>query len=121
MPPVGDITSDAKGSGARYNDDKTRYDLVPLSSLKQAADVMAYGEKKYAAWNWAKGMEWSIPYACLMRHLDAWYRGEDLDPESGLPHLGHAMSNLIMLCHYEQFYQEGDNRPPKELFTNGND
>ena len=64
-----------------------------------------------------KGMDWSVPYGCLLRHLDAWYRGEDNDPESGLPHLGHAMCNLVMLAHYAEHYAEGDDRPA-EFFNN---
>lgn len=114
---VGDVKSDARGSGARYNDSKTRLDLVPLSALKDCADVFEYGAQKYAAWNWAKGMDWSIPYACALRHLEAWYRGEDIDPESGKPHLGHVMCNLIMLSHYARCYPEGDDRPPSQLFA----
>lgn len=113
---VGDVNSTERGSGARYNAGKTRYGLVPLHLLKPAADVFEYGSRKYAAWNWAKGMNWDIPYECAMRHLDAWYRGEDLDPESGLPHLGHVMCNLIMLVHFSSHYAEGDNRP-KEVFN----
>lgn len=113
---IGDITSTARGTGARYNDGKTRFDLIPLSALTDCADVFAYGAQKYASWNWLRGMPWSVPYACLMRHLDAWQRGEELDPESGLPHLGHAMCNLIMLSHYAKYYREGDDRPPANLF-----
>lgn len=108
---VGDINSTARGSGARANGGKTRLDLIPLHLLKDGADVFEYGINKYAEWNWAKGMEWSIPYQCLLRHLAAWWSGEDLDKESGLPHLGHAMANLIMLEHYAKGYKEGDNRP----------
>lgn len=115
---IGDVNSDARGSGARFNTGKTRFDLIPMSSLRTAAEVLEYGTEKYAAWNWAKGMPWSVPYACMMRHLDAWYRGEEIDPESGKSHLGHAMCNLLMLTHYEDFYPEGDDRPPAYLFRN---
>jgi hypothetical protein len=108
---IGDINSDAKGSGARANAGKTRIDLVPIHLLDSAADVFAYGADKYAAWNWAKGMQWSVPYACMMRHMAAWFRGEDFDRESGLPHLGHAMANLLMLEHYATTYKDGDDRP----------
>jgi len=114
---IGDVNSEERGSGARYNDNKTEYSLIPLSSLEPCARVFMYGRKKYAAWNWAKGMSWLVPYDCMMRHLEAWHRGEDLDPESGLPHLGHAMCNLVMMTFYAKFYPEGDNRPPKEMFV----
>lgn len=108
---IGDVNSNTKGSGARYNGGKTRLDLIPLSTLKACADVFAYGERKYARWNWMKGMPWMAVIASLLRHLDAFQRGEDIDPESGLPHLGHIMCNVVMLCHYADHYVDGDDRP----------
>jgi hypothetical protein len=60
-------------------------------------------------------MDWSIPLACLQRHLAAWQRGEECDPESGLPHLAHAMCNLRMLTLYAKTYPEGDDRPVQWL------
>lgn len=112
---IGDVNSSAKGSGARYNDGKADISLIPLCTLEDEARVWMYGKQKYAAWNWAKGMDWSVPLACAMRHLAAWQRGEELDAESGLPHLAHAMCNLRMLTLYSKTYPEGDDRPPKEL------
>jgi len=116
--PVGDVTSTERGSGARANGGKTRFDLVPLHLLRSTADVFEYGAAKYSAWNWAKGMAWSVPYACAMRHLTAWYAGEELDEESGQTHLAHAMCNLLMLEHYRTHYPEGDDRPME--FRNDN-
>lgn len=112
---IGDVNSDAKGSGARYNGGKADISLIPLCTLEDEAKVWMYGKQKYAAWNWAKGMDWSVPFACAMRHLAAWQRGEELDAESGLPHLAHAMCNLRMLTLYSKTYPEGDDRPPKDL------
>lgn len=112
---IGDINSNEKGSGARFNDNKPDYSLIPMCTLEDEARVWAYGKKKYAAWNWAKGMDWSIPFACLQRHLAAWQRGEELDQESGLPHLAHAMCNLRMLTLYSKIYVEGDDRPLSQL------
>lgn len=112
---VGDVTSSAKGSGARYNAGKADLSLIPMSTLEDEAKVWMYGKQKYAAWNWAKGMNWSIPLACALRHIAKWQAGEELDEESGLPHLAHAMCNLRMLTLYSKTYPEGDDRPPKEL------
>ena len=112
---VGDVNSTARGSGARYNAGKPDFSLIPLMTLEDEARVWAYGKEKYAAWNWAKGMNWDIPFACAMRHLAAWQRGEELDPESGLPHLAHAMCNLRMLTLYSVNYPEGDTRPRELL------
>lgn len=67
--------------------------------------------RPYPPWNWAKGMPWSVPLACAVRHALAWRSGEDLDPETGQPHVGHLQCNLLMLKHYETAYREGDDRP----------
>lgn len=113
--PVGDVDSKEKGSGARYNDDKPDFSLIPLVTLEDEARVWMYGRRKYNAWNWTKGMQWSIPLACALRHLSAWQRGEDIDGESNLPHLAHVMCNIRMLTLYAQNYKEGDDRPKEEL------
>lgn len=112
---IGDVNSKEKGSGARYNIGKADLSLIPLVTLEEEAMVWEYGKAKYAAWNWAKGMNWSVPYACALRHLSAWQRGEEIDPESGQSHLAHVMCNIRMLMLFSKTYQEGDDRPPKEL------
>ncbi|MDE2103240.1 MAG: hypothetical protein KGL39_38695 [Patescibacteria group bacterium] len=112
---VGDVNSTELGSGARYNDGKPAFELIALSTLEDEARVWDYGRRKYASWNWAKGMAWSVPLGCILRHLAAWQRGEDLDPESGLPHLAHISCNLRMLTLYAKTYQAGDDRPKKWL------
>lgn len=108
---IGDVNSTERGSGARFNDGKPDYSLIPLCTMEDEARVWNYGKQKYAAWNWAKGMPWSAPFASLQRHLAAWQRGEDTDPETGLPHLAHAMCNLRMLTLYAKTFTEGDDRP----------
>lgn len=112
---IGDVHSQEKGSGARYNTGKPDLSLIPLCTLEDEARVWEYGKRKYSAWNWTKGMPWSVPYACLMRHMSAWQRGEENDAESGLPHLAHAMCNLRMLTLYASNYTDGDDRPKEQL------
>jgi hypothetical protein len=156
---IGDVTSDAKGSGARFNGGKPDFSLVPLTMVARTMDaavsrsspaaaleslgvfqqahdpdylfdvldrlgkdgweecarVFEYGKRKYAAWNWAKGMPWSVPLACAARHLLAMIRGEDIDPESGEPHRGHVFCNVVMLLQYTKTYTEGNDLPPKGM------
>lgn len=107
---VGDLESCERGSGARANQGKPEYHQLPLFALEGVCHVLMYGAKKYKRANWAKGMVWSIPFDCAMRHLIAWQRGEDIDPESGQPHLDHALTNLIFLSAYRSLYPEGDDR-----------
>ena len=90
---------------------------LEVTDLHSAAYVWDYGANKYAAWNWAKGMPWSVPLACISRHIQAVViEREDYDQESGCSHWGHIVCNLLMLDHYSRYYREGDDRPPKEVF-----
>jgi hypothetical protein len=56
------------------------------------------GMLKYGRQNWrAAGVRASIYVDAAKRHLDAWFEGEDHDPDSGLPHLAHALACLAIL------------------------
>ncbi|WNH52451.1 dATP/dGTP diphosphohydrolase domain-containing protein [Stenotrophomonas oahuensis] len=80
------------------------------------AKVFDYGRKKYAEWNWAKGMDWNIPLACAARHALQYIDGEATDAESGESHIGHMMCNLVMLRTFVDSWPSGDNLPDPELF-----
>jgi hypothetical protein len=81
--------------------------------LAGVARVLMGGTMKYKSWNWAKGMDWSVCFDCLIRHLFKWwFMREEIDEESGEHHLDHAMCNLLFLRHYTVSYLEGDDRPP---------
>lgn len=82
---------------------------------KDCADVFEYGAKKYASWNWVKGMKWSVPIGCIARHTFAVYEGQVNDSESGLPHIGHILCNVVMLMAYVEGFPEGNDLPPKEF------
>jgi hypothetical protein len=91
VEPVEDV-------GVKFDGDKPRHDLIAPEMLEGVAAVLAHGAGKYGERNWEKGLGWSRPFAACMRHLWAWWRGEDLDQESGLPHLDHAACNIMFLC-----------------------
>lgn len=102
---VDPTTGAAKGSKSR------RYDLVPKEAVGEVAEVFAHGSIKYADHNWRKGYKWGLSYAALERHLeDFWDRGEDLDPESGLPHLAHAAWHCLALLTFMREHPELDDR-----------
>ena len=84
---------------------------------QECAEVFDFGRRKYAAWNWAKGMAWTVPLACAARHLMAMLAGEVLDPESKKPHRGHVYCNVAMLLTFITTYPEGDDRPAKGLLS----
>jgi hypothetical protein len=97
--------------GKRYDVGKLRYDLLPPDALEQLVLVYTKGAEKYADRNWEKGMSWSRCFGPLMRHAWAFWRGEDLDRESGLPHMAHAAWNCFALMAYTMRKIGNDDRP----------
>lgn len=101
----------AEEAGGRKDDDgKPPISLIPRSAVLAEAEVLAYGAKKYNAHNWRKGMRWSRPGDAALRHLLAWLDGEDVDQESGLPHLAHVRANAGFLLDYAQTGAGEDDR-----------
>ena len=64
--------------------------------------VLMFGAEKYDSWNWAKGMAWSRLVGAMLRHLCASDIGDGLDPETGMPHLWHALCCAMFLYVYEK-------------------
>ena len=75
--------------GMKFDKEKPRMDLLDADALEGLAKVLTFGAEKYAANNWRNGIEYSRLTAAILRHLMALQRGEDIDPESGLPHIDH--------------------------------
>ncbi len=94
----------------KFDSGKTRYALVPVTPLKQLADVYTYGAIKYSPENWRKGCDWSRIYDAMMRHLNAFWGGEEIDPESGLPHLAHAGFGIMTLLEFSNTKTGTDDR-----------
>lgn len=89
--------------GTKYDQEKTRVELINYGFVEGIARVMTFGAQKYDAWNWSKGISYSRVFAALLRHLFAWYRGEKFDPETGESHLYHAGCCLMFLASYEEW------------------
>lgn len=88
-------------SGAlKFDNGKPPLSLIPTSALSVESRVMGFGASKYGRDNWRRGMEWSRLIDAAMRHIAAFNDGEDIDPESGIHHLGHARCCLAFLIEY---------------------
>lgn len=96
--------------GYRYNKDKIRYSLVPTKAHKEWAQVLTFGATKYPADNWRKGFPFSTCLDSLQRHIELYKAGEDIDPESSLSHLAHAMCNIGFLIEFSDTHPELDDR-----------
>jgi hypothetical protein len=90
--------------------DKAEWYLVPPDAMTEIVDVLTYGAKKYSPHNWSAGAEWSRYFSACMRHLWAWWGGEDKDPETGYSHLAHAACCILFLLAYEKRKLGDDNR-----------
>ena len=97
--------------GRKNDTGKLRVDLLPVDALESVSEVLTFGAKKYADRNWEKGMSWSRVYGAGLRHLFAFWKGENSDPESGLPHLAHAMCCVMFLLSYYLRNTPGEDRP----------
>lgn len=96
--------------GKKFDGGKPRLDLIPGEALTELGKVLAYGADKYAPGNWANGINHSRLIAACYRHLSAYNSGEDIDPESGLSHVSHAMCNLAFLVWHIEHRKDLDDR-----------
>lgn len=96
--------------GRKDDNGKLQWSLLPADAIEEILKVLMFGAHKYEAHNWAKGMDWDRPYNALMRHMWAWWRGEDRDPESGLSHLAHAGCCILFLIAYQNRRTGNDTR-----------
>lgn len=113
---VGEISIDSlepQKPSQRHNQGKLPMHLVPADTIEALAAVLQKGMEKYDERNWERGNFYSVPYASLMRHLLAWWQGEDNDPESGLSHTVHILMNAAMLVRYSEQFPNYDDRPKK--------
>lgn len=82
--------------GVKYDHDKTQYQLVPPTALKEVAGVLTFGARKYAPWGFRNVHNAQERYtAAALRHIEAYRLGETNDPESNLHHLAHAICCLM--------------------------
>jgi hypothetical protein len=112
--PTGECRKSAESAS------KPRLELLPSAAIEQIAEVLTYGAAKYDDNNWCRGARWGRYYAALLRHLFAWWRGEDRDPETGMSHLAHAGCCLLFLMEYQRNGWGADDRfrgPDQERFV----
>ncbi|MGE3333609.1 MAG: dATP/dGTP diphosphohydrolase domain-containing protein [Rhodospirillaceae bacterium] len=111
-------------SGTKDTNPKDAIGLTksPLSTVSAAVVMemglgMLEGALKYGRHNYrVAGVRSSVYYDAAMRHLMAWWEGEDIDPESGLHHVTKALSCLSVIRDAQLQGKEFDDRPPKTRF-----
>ena len=87
---------------------------VPAEVIMEVGLAMLEGARKYGRHNYRKaGVRASVYYDALMRHVMAWWEGEDNDPDSGLNHIIKALATLVVLRDSMRNERWVDDRPPK--------
>lgn len=94
----------------KFDQEKVRLELVDALAVEGLASVLTFGAKKYAANNWRNGLEYTRIIGALKRHLSAIEKGEDIDPESGLPHVDHLGCCWMFLSNFMKTRPDLDNR-----------
>ncbi len=95
---------------------KVPMSVIPAEVIMEIGLGMLEGARKYGRHNYrVSGVLASVYYDAAMRHLMAWWEGQDIDPASQLNHITKCLTTLTVLRDAmlnDMFY---DDRPPKLL------
>ncbi len=97
-------------SGIKHDGEKIDLSLTPKAAIEAMDQAFMYGQRKYGRDNYKQGMESHRFIAAALRHIFAWQDGEELDPESGYSHLGHALASIGMLLECQRLGSLKDTR-----------
>lgn len=93
---------------------KAALSMVPFTVIFELALAMLEGARKYGRHNYRRaGVRGSVYFDANMRHMAAWYEGEDIDPDSGLSHVTKAIASLVVLRDSMIRDNWVDDRPPR--------
>lgn len=86
--------------------------LVPPAALLYMAKVMGLGAAKYGPYNWRqKKVRYTVYLEAAMRHILSALDGEEIDPESGQPHVAHAAACMAIVLDAKATGNLVDDRP----------
>lgn len=103
------LTSKGQSTGRKDDSAKAPMALIPPIALEAAARAFQNG-LKYGQFNYLRGLEATRILSALLRHVSKWNAGEEIDPDSGVHHLGHAIACCAMLLHLQQTGKLVDDR-----------
>lgn len=90
-----------------------RMDLLPWDVLRlDVAPHYAKGAEKYEDNNWRRGYSWSLSFGAMQRHAAQFWAGEDIDGETGTPHMAAVAFHALALLLFMREQRALDDRPP---------
>jgi hypothetical protein len=109
------ITPETLRGGFKADSGKTKMSLLPPKEIMELADLYTLGAKKYSAYNYQLGMDFSRIYDAMLRHAFKFWNGETHDETDHQTHLISvawcALTLLYFNNNYER-YKKFDDRPP---------
>jgi hypothetical protein len=77
---------------------KLPLNLFPATAVALGSVAMYNGALKYGRNNFRMtSVRASVYVDAAKRHIDAWFNGEEVDPDDGVPHLAAALASLAIL------------------------
>lgn len=96
----------------RFGSVKVSISKLPMVAIVHGAHAMMDGAAKYGPYNWRDNPVIANIYVdAAMRHLSAWFEGQELAKDSGVHHLGHAIACCAILLDAQMTGNLVDNRP----------
>lgn len=93
---------------------KAPMSTVSAAVMAEIGVAMLEGAAKYGRHNYREaGVRASVYYDATMRHLMAWWEGEDIDPDSQMSHITKAITSLVVYRDAMIQNMAEDDRPPK--------
>lgn len=93
---------------------KYRMSVLPACVMGEVSVAMLEGAYKYGAYNYRDtNIKSDTYYDSVMRHIMAWWEGEDIDPDSNISHVTKAITSLVVLRDAMINGKLIDNRPKK--------
>lgn len=106
-----DPTSKPTNPKDAIGSNKVPMHLWPLTATAMGAMGLMDGALKYGRSNFREiGVRSTIYVDAAMRHLGYWFEGEDNDPDSGLPHMAHALACLAIVIDAQAAGKLNDDR-----------
>ena len=90
-----------------------QFAVVPMQVLWEVGVGMLEGALKYGRHNYrASGVRSSVYVDAAIGHIQCWFEGQDLDPDTQLSHITKAICSLVVLRDAEMNKFLVDDRPP---------
>lgn len=107
------LARDVSEAGGAKDRKLTQVGALDPVALIYVGRVAGMGAEKYGTYNYLHGYDWSLAFNAMMRHALLFWAGEDLDEESGLPHVAHAAWHALALLSFLVRGIGSDDRPPR--------